>query len=76
MMDLFREPSSDSKGDFSLSGDSRSPGNPLLTPEEFLALPDSCIPHNRWIPGYRDRVRRSAVDVSPWIKIHPKSEPD
>uniref|UniRef100_M4C4T6 Uncharacterized protein n=1 Tax=Hyaloperonospora arabidopsidis (strain Emoy2) TaxID=559515 RepID=M4C4T6_HYAAE len=47
MVDLFGEPSSDSEGDLSLSGDSRSPCNSLLTPEEFSALPDTHIPRDR-----------------------------
>ena len=64
-MDLFGELSSDSESDLSLSGDPRSPRNSLLTPADFGALSDIRIPRDRWIPGYRDRVSRSAVDVFP-----------
>uniref|UniRef100_A0AAV1T6J0 Lebercilin domain-containing protein n=1 Tax=Peronospora matthiolae TaxID=2874970 RepID=A0AAV1T6J0_9STRA len=66
LVDLFGEPSSDSESDLSLSGDPRSPRNSLLTPADFVALSDTRIPRDRWIPGYRDRVSRSAVDVFPW----------
>ena len=62
---MVGEPSSDFDGTLSLSGDPRSPYKSLLTSEEILALPDTTVPRDRWIPEYRDRVPRSAVDVSP-----------
>ena len=65
MVDLFGEPSSDSNGTLSLAGDPRSPCNSLLTSEETSTLPETTIPRDCWIPEYRDRVARSAVNVSP-----------
>ena len=66
MVDLFGEPSSDSDGTLILSGDPRSWFNSLLTAEEILALPDTTVPRDRWVPGFGDRVPRSEVDVSTW----------
>ena len=66
MVDLFGKPSSDYDGTLSLSGYPRSPCNSLLISEEFLALPDTTIPRDSCVPGYRNRVLLSAIDVSPW----------
>ena len=66
MVDLFGEPSSDFDGTLSLFGGPRSPCNSMLTSKEVSALPDTTITRDRWMPGYRDRVPRLAIDVFPW----------
>ena len=66
MEDLFGGASSDSDGTLSVKSDTCQPCNKLLTPVAYAALPDTTVPRDQWIPGYRDRVPRSTPAVAPW----------
>ena len=66
MADIFGESSNDSDGALSINSEPRNTCNQLQTTEEFLALPDTTVSRDRWIPGYRDRVLRSSSDTIPW----------
>ena len=65
-MDLFGEASSDSKGAVSVTDDDSDAVNAVLSPQEYEELSPTKIPRSQWIPGYRERVPRSSVQVSPW----------
>ena len=65
-VDLFGEASSDSEGAISLSDSPRAPVNSMLSLADYDSLPPTKISRDQWIPGYRDRVPRSSVQVSPW----------
>ena len=66
MEDLFGGASSDSDGTLSVKSDTCQPCHKLLTPVAYAALPDTTVPRDQWIPGYRDRVPRSTPAVAPW----------
>ena len=40
--------------------------NDLLAPSQYAAMPTTRVPRDQWIPGYRCRVPRSTVQLSPW----------
>ena len=65
-VDLFGEPSSDSDGSLSISSEPRNSCNDLLTVNKFSALPPTTVPRDKWIPGYRNRIPRSATETIPW----------
>ena len=64
--DLFGEPSSDSDGSLSINSEPRDSCNRLLTVNKFSALPPTTVPRDKWIPGYRNRIPRSATETIPW----------
>ena len=66
IVDLFGEPSSDSDGSLSISSEPRNSCNDLLTVNKFSALPPTTVPRDKWIPGYRNRIPRSATETIPW----------
>ena len=58
--------SSDSEGAISVTDSPRPSVNLLLTQSEYVYLPSVKSDRAEWIPGYRDRVRRSSAQVMPW----------
>ena len=65
-VDMFGEASSSSDGAISMAEEARAPVNTLLSSAEYDALPQTKVPRDQWIPGYRCRVPKSSIQVSPW----------
>jgi hypothetical protein len=63
---MFGEASSSSDGAISMAEEARAPVNTLLSSAEYDALPQTKVPRDQWIPGYRCRVPKSSIQVSPW----------
>ena len=65
-MDLFNEAASDSEGATRMTYEARDAVNAVLSLQKYEDLSPTKIPRSQWIPGYRERVTWSSVQVSPW----------